>query len=345
MKELERIDWVDQTRGYAIILVVLGHILTRVGSIEFEKIIQLEIYSFHMPLFFFLSGFIYKNEGIFHKIKKIIIPMFIFYIVYFLFLLMQIMMGDEQINISTKLLFNTIFITSDSLFSVYWFLPVLFCTQILYDNIIKSVKRISYDVCGKQEASGVIMLIAVAILIGISRVLYKYNISLPWGLREAMLSFCFFWLGIEARNRKYMSNFIDKITRRGRFRFLIALTIKLLQIVVVAICFFCLGYELCGVYNSDIGNWYTFILFGIIGIYSSIFLCSKLTSNILKILGMESIWIYGFHYLFLDAYCVLLNHIALMNVTFKIIGEILGIVILIFLSLVLRWFLKKLLEL
>ncbi|MDB4201501.1 hypothetical protein N9763_00715 [Polaribacter sp.] len=40
----QRIDWIDQAKGFGIILVVYGH---NFPSIEDY------IYSFHMPLFFF----------------------------------------------------------------------------------------------------------------------------------------------------------------------------------------------------------------------------------------------------------------------------------------------------
>ncbi len=47
---MKRIEWVDIARGIGIILVILGHIgIGKVGKF---------IYSFHIPLFFFLSGFL-----------------------------------------------------------------------------------------------------------------------------------------------------------------------------------------------------------------------------------------------------------------------------------------------
>jgi fucose 4-O-acetylase-like acetyltransferase len=57
-----RIGWVDQARGIGIVLVVFGHtirglspagILSMTGPLAF---IDQWLYSFHMPLFFFLSG-------------------------------------------------------------------------------------------------------------------------------------------------------------------------------------------------------------------------------------------------------------------------------------------------
>ncbi len=79
-----RIDWIDISKGFGIILVIWGHIAINDGPIN------IWISSFHMPLFFFLSGFVFKNEGNFrdffiHKFKanillyfKLIIPIIIF---------------------------------------------------------------------------------------------------------------------------------------------------------------------------------------------------------------------------------------------------------------------------
>ena len=52
----DRVEWIDAAKGIGIILVVLGHIwLIGPG----QKIIN----SFHMPLFFFLSGYGYYGAA------------------------------------------------------------------------------------------------------------------------------------------------------------------------------------------------------------------------------------------------------------------------------------------
>ncbi|MBC1212116.1 acyltransferase family protein [Listeria booriae] len=58
----ERITWIDYAKGIGIILVVYGHVLRGVFEAGLDIPIKLFtyedsfIYSFHMPLFFFLSG-------------------------------------------------------------------------------------------------------------------------------------------------------------------------------------------------------------------------------------------------------------------------------------------------
>lgn len=54
-----RLDYIDVARGMAMGLVVLGHCYGSVGAP-----VNRFILSFHMPLFFFLSGLFCKCENI-----------------------------------------------------------------------------------------------------------------------------------------------------------------------------------------------------------------------------------------------------------------------------------------
>lgn len=51
-----RIEYIDAIRGFAIILVVIGHLIQLNYTDAFQDKIFNVIYSFHMPLFFFISG-------------------------------------------------------------------------------------------------------------------------------------------------------------------------------------------------------------------------------------------------------------------------------------------------
>lgn len=61
-KKTERIIWIDSAKALAILLVVIGHIIQfmyRPDSFD-EDVLFRYIYSFHMPLFFMLSGLVTK---------------------------------------------------------------------------------------------------------------------------------------------------------------------------------------------------------------------------------------------------------------------------------------------
>lgn len=59
--EDKRIDWIDLCKALAIIAVIIGH------TVQFGTFIRNFIFSFHMPLFFILSGFTFK---IYHSTKE-----------------------------------------------------------------------------------------------------------------------------------------------------------------------------------------------------------------------------------------------------------------------------------
>ena len=116
-----RIQWIDIAKGLGILLVVFGHS-------GFPLVIQWWIYSFHMPLFFILSGLLfnpskYKNlwEFLTKKSKGLVFP-YVFF--------------------STITLLVLVFIYHDNRFldvakngwegSALWFIPVLLFTELIY---------------------------------------------------------------------------------------------------------------------------------------------------------------------------------------------------------------------
>ena len=88
-----RIDYIDALKGFAILLMVMGHSLSwqfadypilftdANPSVDFIKatVIHDFIYSFHMPLFFMLSGyFMHIKRGIWgtilNKSRRLLVP-------------------------------------------------------------------------------------------------------------------------------------------------------------------------------------------------------------------------------------------------------------------------------
>lgn len=78
MRNNSRIPWIDLAKGITILLVVLGHI-----SFLPKPILGI-IYSFHMPLFFFLSGvLLFRRQEAFSsfalkKARTLIRPYYVF---------------------------------------------------------------------------------------------------------------------------------------------------------------------------------------------------------------------------------------------------------------------------
>ena len=63
-----RSSWVDSAKGLGIILVVYGHVARGLSSAglfkdaDLFRLVDSIIYSFHMPLFFFLSGLFFYSS-------------------------------------------------------------------------------------------------------------------------------------------------------------------------------------------------------------------------------------------------------------------------------------------
>ena len=58
--ENKRLEFVDALKGVAIFLVIWGHVISQLGG--YPNFTYSIIYSFHMPLFFIISGFFFKSS-------------------------------------------------------------------------------------------------------------------------------------------------------------------------------------------------------------------------------------------------------------------------------------------
>ncbi|MEH6492916.1 MAG: acyltransferase [Halopseudomonas sp.] len=133
----ERSDWVDYAKAIGIILVVYGHVvrgLIKADLINNEQLYQTidsVIYTFHMPLFFFLSGLFFQSSLsrrggrrlIYSKLDTIIYP----------YILWSLLQGGAELIMSD---FTNGNIQPSEVLSIwvpraqFWFLFVLFITFI-----------------------------------------------------------------------------------------------------------------------------------------------------------------------------------------------------------------------
>ena len=75
----KRILEIDLIKGIAIILMVFGHLIYFIKPNILSKILFDSIYVFHMPIFFWISGYLFKPEFIIlDKINRILIPLIFF---------------------------------------------------------------------------------------------------------------------------------------------------------------------------------------------------------------------------------------------------------------------------
>jgi len=120
----------DAVKGYAIILVVLAHVAVYANPENIKSAILSIIYSYHMPLFFFISGYlVYGRFGptslawIQKKFMQLIIPYILFTIFFF-----YVIFWPSYI-LSLNIFIQNLF--SYTVYNSAWFLPVLFESFLL----------------------------------------------------------------------------------------------------------------------------------------------------------------------------------------------------------------------
>lgn len=129
---MERMKWIDNAKGIGIILVVLGHaIIYEKADSTFWNGANTIIYSFHMPLFFFLSAYLqgcleknnisYTQKKIKLKLISLAVPYFIFSFVYWL---SEVAMSAFVHN---KAGFSDLLLCPIFPLSTLWFLYALLC--------------------------------------------------------------------------------------------------------------------------------------------------------------------------------------------------------------------------
>lgn len=180
-------NYLDITRFIGIFLVVLGHI----PLIYNYNFINYMIYSFHMPLFIFISGILHRDtrgnvKAVIKLCYNLLVPLLIYNIIA---LLLQMLMA-KNFSISTDVLYNLF--TGQSFPSMAtWFLMALFW-----------IKFISLFI----HSNKIYLIVTIVCLSFISIDKY-FNLSLPnfYMIKSACFSFPFFWLGFIFRS------YVDRI--------------------------------------------------------------------------------------------------------------------------------------
>jgi fucose 4-O-acetylase-like acetyltransferase len=137
--EKGRVEWVDYCKGVGILLVVVGHALggLQAGGVLADSyaynFIEEFLYTFHMPLFFFLSGLFVRRSALrsvsgffLDKMSVLIYPYFIWSI--FQGGIQAISTHYANNSLSIVALMKIFYIPIDQ----YWFLYTMFVMMIIY---------------------------------------------------------------------------------------------------------------------------------------------------------------------------------------------------------------------
>ncbi|MEZ4853555.1 acyltransferase family protein [Flavobacterium sp.] len=179
---MNRLDWVDQLKGFAIFLMVYAHNF---------PITEKYIYTFHMPLFLIVSGFFLSQKGSINAVKKrfntSIVPYFIWAFLLFIFwvVIAKDIGESNKLNLSITKNFIGIFYAQGNREYMdwgipMWFLPMIFvsfCMVLLLQRFVKN----DYF---RLFASFILALIGCSV-----------TVALPWSVNVACVSTFFIIFG------------------------------------------------------------------------------------------------------------------------------------------------------
>lgn len=304
---INRIDYIDQLKGFAIILVVMGHIAEK--SMNITTTPFNEFYgSFHMPLFMFLSGiFAYKSfkdwnvceimNFLKKKVTRILFPFFVIGGVYSLIFYGNFI--DVYLGVS----------------SGYWFLPALFYCMLfglIVHSLINKIRILNNPICH---------LIIHGVFWGILIILYYrgWLENIPYSL-HALKMYPYFLMG----------TFFSKYTA---FKDKVLYSNHLFTIAII-------GYILCLMYQNEIPvNLKYTGCFAIIILINMFVKYNQYIPEKLSFIGKYSLEIYVFHWFLLptlnslglwvssQSIGVNENFIIIFCITFVIAVPIIGICI------------------
>jgi acyltransferase len=182
-----RLYFIDNMKAIGIILVVLGH-----AKWLNEDIVKF-IYSFHMPLFFFLSGYlacaipVSTRSNLIAVTKRLLIPFVFFFLLSYILWLPLSLFGAGQA--SQILWYGPIidfifsYSTSFHINGVLWFFPSLIVV-VLIDRLI---------LCRLHN----LLALAISLVVSVFFVFEfsTWKIALVWSIDTALVALFFYMLG------------------------------------------------------------------------------------------------------------------------------------------------------
>ena len=273
MSNNTRQPYLDIAKGIGIILVVLGHI--EIGAANTW------IYSFDLPLFFFVSGicFHYRDdfkEFLVKRLRRCLIPYVVFGII---IVLVEARTGYLY---ESGLKANFIRLIKQERYSTLWFLATLLLASIIFYWLVR--------ICRKNTAA---VLIISLILSGIFVYLDQNHIrALYWNLDTAFIVLAFMAAGYFIKNT---AGILDRLLQLSRGR----------KIMAILICFlinaatFALNIVISGegleMYWNSYGIYPIVLICALSGSLFAVLLSSMIHFKPLEALGRNSMTYFALH--------------------------------------------------
>lgn len=196
--------WVDSMKGIGILFVVMGHTCTYAPLFRW-------IYSFHMALFFIISGLLFHPKPFVQTVKRkafrLLVPYAFFATITFLYWALierRLRHGNQSVLNA----FCNLFIAragSDNYpqNAVLWFLPCLFITEVLFSALYQGIHFLSRNAKNSSIIQRLMFVIIAAVCLALGYTLglcvTSRGIRLPWALDIVPFSLTFVIIGYLAQ--------------------------------------------------------------------------------------------------------------------------------------------------
>jgi len=199
----QRISWVDNAKALGIIAVFYGHIVEKIfwtyaipeAGLQFKL-----IYSFHMPLFFILSGYLIKetqrrkfSNFMKNKFMTRIVPYFFFNILILPCYFIIEIISNQSIDVSQffQLLLN-LFAGRPTFNILTWFLACLLSVELINYLLYPVIRKSRIVMC-------MVMVLFYIMGWGLSykAAIINQYITIPdyWFIHEALVAYSFYLFG------------------------------------------------------------------------------------------------------------------------------------------------------
>ncbi|MBZ9848999.1 acyltransferase family protein [Mesorhizobium sp. CA14] len=196
--------WLDAAKGVGILLVVAAHI-AGAGTQPWDSVFANAVLLFHMPLFFVMSGYLYKpterNRLFWKKVAGLAVPYVAFLLVLTLAVISRrVLLGDfparwQIREMAVNDMLGGMRLSRD--FGVFWFITCLFFTQIIYNEIANWTKSPSNP--------RMLGFIALCVVLGYAiQFQWPMNRS-PWAVAAVPIALCCYWFGHLIRTIQFRS--------------------------------------------------------------------------------------------------------------------------------------------
>lgn len=195
-------------RGAAIVLVVLGHVWRGLGGVELDvegdlfQHVDQAIYLFHMPVFFLLSGFVFRSgsrptpDGFLKgRALRILYPLLLWY---YLFIGLNVLMSSY---VNTAFGLDRLLGLPVPFGTQFWFLYALLVIQLICMPLAFAGTR--------RQVLGLTLLITCAALVA----KYGFGFFNIW-LHQAITYLPFFLLGVLAKEMAFQ-NWLSGVAPRN----------------------------------------------------------------------------------------------------------------------------------